>query len=120
MRSTRDFLLGFLTGIAAGILTAPKTGRESRQWIQDEANKRTQDLQDQWGKGVEQVKTQVDQVKSQVNDWTTKVQDQVSQLNNQSAQKKEEYKDQYNNQVDNLANKAEQGVESTRQSIKLD
>lgn len=109
MRSSRDFLLGFITGVVAGILTAPKSGQESRQWIQDEADKRTKDLQDQWNKGVEQVKAQVDQVKSQVNQWTGKLQ-------NEGEQKK----DQYNQKVEDLADKAHGTVESTKQSIKTD
>ena len=113
MRSTRDFLLGFLTGVAAGILTAPKTGSESRQWIQDEANKRTKDLQDQWSKGVDQVKTQVDQVKSQVNDWSTKIQDQVASQTDQK-------KGQYNSEVDKAADKAHEDIDSAQQSIKID
>ncbi|MGV3559124.1 YtxH domain-containing protein [Larkinella arboricola] len=113
MRSSRDFLLGFITGVVAGILTAPKSGRESRQWIQDEADKRTKDLQDQWSKGVEQVKSQVDQVKSQVNQqvnqWTDKLQDKGGQN-----------KDEFNNTVDNVADKAHSGVESAKQSIKTE
>ncbi|WP_128544632.1 YtxH domain-containing protein [Larkinella soli] len=115
MRSSRDFLLGFITGIAAGLLTAPKSGRESRQWIQDEANRRSKDLQDQWSKGVEQVKTQVDQVKSQVNDWTTKAQNAV-----QGNQGNQPNKDQFNSNVDNLADKAHEGVDSAKQSIKAE
>jgi len=111
MKSSRDFLLGFITGVVAGILTAPKSGRESRQWIQDEADKRTKDLQGQWNKGVEQVKSQVDQVKSQVNQqvnqWSEKLQDKGSQTN-----------ENFNNTVDNLADKAHSGVEAGKQSIK--
>ncbi|MFD1141318.1 YtxH domain-containing protein [Larkinella insperata] len=113
MRSSRDFLLGFITGVVAGLLTAPKSGRESRQWIQDEADKRTKDLQDQWNKGVEQVKSQVDQVKSQVNQqvnqWTDKIQDKGSQN-----------KDDFNNAVENVADKAHAGVDSAKQSIKAE
>ncbi|GAB3273259.1 hypothetical protein GCM10027347_45480 [Larkinella harenae] len=109
MRSSRDFLLGFITGVVAGILTAPKSGQESRRWIQDEADKRTKDLQDQWNKGVEQVKSQVDQVKSQVNQWTGKLQDEGEQK-----------KDKYNDKVDDLADKAHEGVDSAKQSIKAE
>ncbi|MGA0558214.1 YtxH domain-containing protein [Larkinella sp. VNQ87] len=109
MRSSRDFLLGFITGVVAGILTAPKSGQESRKWIQDEADKRTKDLQDQWNKGVDQVKTQVDQIKSQVNQWSSKLQGEGA---NQ--------KDSFNNQVENVADKAHSGVESAKQSLKVD
>ena len=109
MKSSRDFLLGFITGVVAGILTAPKSGHESRQWIQDEADKRTKDLQDQWSKGVEQVKTQVEQVKSQVNQWTGKLHDEGDQK-----------KEKFNEKVDQVADKAHGGVESAKQSIKVD
>ncbi|WP_234735422.1 YtxH domain-containing protein [Tellurirhabdus bombi] len=110
MRSTKDFLLGFITGVAAGLLTAPKSGRETRQYIKDEADKRTKDLQDQWQKGVDQVKTQVDTVKSQVNDWSGKVQDQFRDQQNKS---------QFNDKVEDVADRAHEGVDSAKQSIKV-
>lgn len=115
MRSTRDFLLGFLTGVAAGMLTSPKSGRENRQYLKDEADRRTKDLQDQWNKGYEQVKAQVDQVKTQVNQ-------QVNQWKNkvQSESKTEDTKDKFNNQVDEMADNAHEGIDSTRQSFKVD
>ncbi|MFC5411600.1 YtxH domain-containing protein [Larkinella bovis] len=109
MKSSRDFLLGFITGVVAGILTAPKSGQESRQWIQDEADKRTKDLQDQWSKGVEQVKAQVEQVKAQVNQWTGKLQSEG-----------EQHKDKYNEKVDDMASKAHEGVDSAKKSVKVD
>ncbi|RRB00786.1 YtxH domain-containing protein [Larkinella rosea] len=109
MKSSRDFLLGFITGVVAGILTAPKSGQESRQWIQDEADKRTKDLQDQWSKGVEQVKSQVEQVKSQVNQWTGKLQNEG-----------EEKKQQFNDTVETAADKAHDGVDAAKKSIKVD
>jgi len=112
MRSSRDFLLGFITGVVAGILTAPKSGRESRQWIQDEADKRTKDLQDQWSKGVDQVKSQVEQAKSQVNQqvnqWTSKLQDEGGSQ-----------KENFNNKVDNVADKAHSGIDSAKESAKV-
>jgi len=111
MRSTRDFLLGFLTGIAAGMLTAPRSGRETRDYLKNEADRRSKDLQGQWQKGVEQVKAQVDQVKSQINQQVGKIQTKAQEQQQTS---------QYNNQVDELADQAHQGVEATRQSIQAD
>jgi len=113
MRSTRDFLLGFLTGVAAGMLTAPKSGRESRQYLKSEADRRSKDLQGQWQKGVEQVKTQIDQVKSQVNQWSDQAKNKMNNQGDQASQ-------QYNAQVESLADQAHEGVEEGRQSLRVD
>ncbi|WP_266367472.1 YtxH domain-containing protein [Tellurirhabdus rosea] len=111
MRSTRDFLLGFLTGVAAGMLTAPRSGRDTRDYLKNEADRRSKDLQGQWQKGVEQVKAQVDQVKSQINQQVDKIQNKAEDQKNKS---------QYNDKVDNLAEKAHEGVESSRQSLQAE
>ncbi len=41
MRSTRNFFVGTLTGLAIGLLAAPRSGQESRRWLKQEYDKRT-------------------------------------------------------------------------------
>jgi gas vesicle protein len=122
MRSTRDFLTGVLTGVAIGLLTAPRSGKETRDKLKDEANKRSGDLKDQWSKGVEQVKQGYEQAKTQVNDYADKAK---QQLNDYKAQAQNQYdeqraKQQYNDKVDELADKTESGINSARESLKAE
>ena len=137
MRSTRDFLTGVLTGVAIGILTAPRSGKETRDKLKEEADKRTGDLKDQWGKGVDQVKQGYEQAKTQVNQYADKAKEQVNQYTDKAKQQyndlrskaeieadkleadKHQAKSQYNDKVDHLADKTESGVNSARESLKV-
>ncbi|MFD2570697.1 YtxH domain-containing protein [Spirosoma soli] len=70
MRSTRDFFVGIATGVTIGLLTAPRTGRESRQWLKSEYDKRTQSGDSSSGPGLkEKLMTAYEQVKEQVNNY---------------------------------------------------
>ncbi len=126
MRSTRDFLTGVLTGVAIGILTAPRSGKETRDKLKEEADKRTGDLKDQWGKGVEQVKQGIEQAKTQVNQYADKAKQQYNDLRSKAETEmdnmdtnKQQAKAQYNDKVDQLADKTESGVNSARESLKV-
>jgi hypothetical protein len=61
----KGFLTGLVTGLAVGYLTAPRSGKETRQQLTDTANEKTQGLKDQWGKTVSQVNQLVSDVQSQ-------------------------------------------------------
>lgn len=82
----RGFLTGILAGLAVGYLTAPRSGKETRDKLTEEANKRSKDLQDQWNKNVAQVKEGYEQVKSQVNQYVGQAQDKVNQLKDHAQQ----------------------------------
>lgn len=43
MASSRDFIIGTLTGLTIGYLSAPQTGKKSREWLKKEYEKRTAD-----------------------------------------------------------------------------
>ncbi|HLL97107.1 MAG TPA: YtxH domain-containing protein [Spirosoma sp.] len=70
MRSTRDFLIGTLTGLTIGLLSAPRTGEESRRLLKQAYDKRmgsssgssSPDLQ-------ERLTTLFDQLKEQINNY---------------------------------------------------
>ena len=40
MASSRDFIIGTLTGLTIGYLSAPQTGKASREWLKKEYEKR--------------------------------------------------------------------------------
>lgn len=121
MRSTRDFLTGVLTGVAIGILTAPRSGKETRDKLKEEANKRSDDLKDQWSKGVDQVKQGYEQAKSQVNQYADKAKQQYNDMRSQPLNEidKQQAKNGYNDKVDQLADKTESGVNAVRESLKV-
>lgn len=123
MRSTRDFLTGIITGVVIGILTAPRSGKETRDKLTEEANKRSGDLKDQWEKGVSQVKEGFEQAKTQVSQYTEKAKDQINQYKEQAqataAANKENIKSQYNDKVDELADDARAGVDDAQSSFKV-
>jgi gas vesicle protein len=121
MRSTRDFLTGVLTGVAIGILTAPRSGKETRDKLKEEANKRSDDLKDQWSKGIDQVKQGYEQAKSQVNQYADKAKQQYNDMRSQPLNEidKQQAKNGYNDKVDQLADKTESGVNAARESLKV-
>lgn len=122
MRSTRDFLTGILTGVAIGLLTAPRSGKETREKLKEEANKRSGDLKDQWSKGVEQVKQGYEQAKTQVGEYADKAKQQIDSYKSQAQNEydKQRTKSQYNDKVDELADQTESGINSARESLKVD
>lgn len=129
MRSTRDFLTGILTGVAIGILTAPRSGKETRKMLTDEANKRSEDIKDQWDKGVAQAKEGYQQVREQANQYIDKAKTQVNQFTQKGGDTGNEFgntyntesiKDQYNDKVEELADDAQYGIERNKDSFKVD
>ncbi len=61
----RSFLTGLATGLAVGYLTAPRSGKETRQQLVDTANKQTEGLKAQLDKTVSQAKDFMNKAKSQ-------------------------------------------------------
>jgi|GEM_PF-3302837 len=68
MASSRDFIIGTLTGLTIGYLSAPQTGKASRKWLKDEFDKRANS-----GSGLlggsdwqEQLKTIFEKAKAEV------------------------------------------------------
>lgn len=67
----KGFLTGLATGLAVGYLTAPRSGKETRQQLTDTANEKTQGLKEQWNKTSSQVNQLVSDVKSQLGSGKT-------------------------------------------------
>ena len=133
MRSTRDFLTGLLTGVAIGILTAPRSGKETRNKLTEEANKSTEGLKEQYGKLKEQAVDQYDKVKEQASQYVGQAKDQFNQLKGQAEDKADQFKDKaeseynkyeaksdYNNLVDDTADKTKSGINTAKESLKTD
>ena len=137
MRSTRDFLTGILAGVAIGILTAPRSGKETRDKLTEEANKRTEDLKGQWEKGVAQAKEGYEQAKTQVSQYADKAKDQYDQYAEKAKDQYSQYKGEakeaiadakadggqvkaeYNQKVDELADDATAAIDRNKDAVKV-
>lgn len=58
------FLTGLATGLAISYLTAPRSGKETRQQLTDAVNEQTKGLNEQWEKTKAQATKLVDDLKS--------------------------------------------------------
>lgn len=120
MRSTRDFLTGILTGVAIGLLTAPRTGKETRDKLMEEANKRSDDLKNQWEKGVAQAKQGYEQAKTQVDQYAQQAKEQYNDLKTQvQSSDSGKAKANYNETVDRFADKTKSGIDDARDAVKV-
>jgi gas vesicle protein len=60
------FLTGLAAGLAVGYLTAPRSGKQTREQLKTTADEKIKGVKDQWNKTVPQVKDLVETLKSQV------------------------------------------------------
>lgn len=61
----KGFLTGLAAGLAVGYLTAPRSGKDTRDQLKDMADQQTKGLKDQWTKTTARVGQLVDTAKSQ-------------------------------------------------------
>ena len=123
-----SFLRGVLAGLAIGYLTAPRSGKETRDKLTKQAN----DLQGQWEEGVAQVKSQidsltgkaeakVDQYADKAENYANKAENKFDQYKNeaQSAYNKDHAKRAYNNKVDDATDSTKSGIDNVQEALKL-
>ena len=117
----KNFLTGVLTGVAIGLLTAPRTGKATRDKLTEAANKQTEGLKGQWDKTVSQAKGVIDNAKSQVGILADKAENKVDEYKNDanSTYQKEKAKGEYNDKVDGVADKAKSGVGEMENTFKV-
>ncbi len=116
----KNFLRGLLAGLAVGYLTAPRSGKKTREQISDKINSYKGDFEDARDKVV----GFVDEVKSQTGlgtpgGVTGKVESKINQYQNKAYQAKEDAKNSYNHEVENLADKAKSGVDTAEEKLKV-
>lgn len=116
-----NFLTGVLTGVAIGLLTAPRSGKETREKLTEAANKQTEGLKEQWNKTVSQAKETLANVKSQAGGLANEAQGKFDQYKNdaESAYQQEKSKSQYNDKVDDVADNAKSGVNEMEEAFKI-
>jgi gas vesicle protein len=60
----KSFLTGLATGLAIGYLTAPHSGKETRDQLTENANKQKKGLKERWDKTVSKAKQLAEDVKT--------------------------------------------------------
>ena len=123
-----SFLKGVLTGLAIGYLTAPRSGKDTRQKLSEGIS----DLQDQWDEGVADVKTQFNSLLGKAEEKADEVKDKANSLANKAQNKVEDLKDDaksqyiqerakanYNYKVDNLADATKSGINKAEDALKF-
>ncbi|GHB69410.1 YtxH domain-containing protein [Persicitalea jodogahamensis] len=116
----KNFLRGLLAGLAVGYLTAPRSGKKTREQLSDKLNSYKGDLENARDKMV----GLVDEVKSQTGLGTPggvvgKVESKIDHYKNKAVQAKEEVKDNYNHKVENLADEAKSGIDTAEEKLKV-
>ena len=117
----KNFLTGILAGVAIGILTAPRSGKETREKLTEAANKQTDGLKEQWEKTLSQAKEKLENVKSQAGALADKAENKYDEYKNDvnSGYQNDKSKKQYNNQVDDVADNAKSGVDAVEDAFKI-
>ncbi|WP_152759944.1 YtxH domain-containing protein [Salmonirosea aquatica] len=115
----KNFLRGLAAGIAIGYLTAPRSGKETREQLSDTMN----GMKDQWDEAKTQITGLIEDVKSQVgistNELADKAQDKFDQYKHEANQTKEFVRNRYNDKVDDLADATKAGVDTAEENLKI-
>lgn len=121
-----SFLTGLATGLAIGYLTAPRSGKETRDQLTEAVDKQTKSLKDQVNKTTGQVTKLVDDVKSQVNSAKPKhnlfadmEQGKLDRFKDDAELTKAKAKNKYNDSVDDAADATKSGVDKAEEALKF-
>ncbi|HKI46613.1 MAG TPA: YtxH domain-containing protein [Balneolales bacterium] len=68
-------MASFATGLAVGMLMAPKSGRESREWLQDQADQAVDWLDEKGHEAVHNTSEKLRQVKETIPDLYSATED---------------------------------------------
>lgn len=122
------FIRGVLAGLAIGYLTAPRSGKDTRQKLSEGIS----DLQGQWDEGVADVKAQfnsllgqaeakADEVKDKANTLADKAQNKVDEVKSdvKSQYNQERTKAQYNDKVEDAADATKSGINKVEDALKF-
>lgn len=116
----KNFLRGLLAGAAIGYLTAPRSGKKTRQQLTDKLN----DYKGDFENARDKVVGLVDEVKAQTGLGTSggvtgKVENKIDQYKHKAYEAKEDVKDSYNQKVENVADKAKSGIDTAEEKLRV-
>ena len=116
----KSFIRGLLVGAAVGYLTAPRSGKKTREQISDKINSYKADFEN----ARDKMMGMVDEVKSQTGLGTPggpagKVESKIDEYKQKAVQAKDDVKDSYNNKVENLADNAKSAIDTAEEKLKV-
>lgn len=116
----KNFLRGLLAGAAIAYLTAPRSGKKTRERISEKINGYRGDFENARDKMAELV----DEVKSQTGLGTQdgvvgKVESKIDQYKNKAYEAREDAKNSYNQKVENVADSAKSGIDAAEGKLKV-
>ena len=116
----KNFLRGLAAGIAIGYLTAPRSGKETREQLSDTVN----GMKDQWDEAKTQITGIIEDVKAQVgisdaDELADKAQNKFDQYKQEASQTKDFVRNRYNDKVEDLADATKAGVDKAEENLKI-
>jgi len=121
----KRFLTGLATGLAIGYLTAPRTGKDTRDQLTKAADKQTKGLKEQWEKAVSQGKKLVDEVKSsmgtskpETNLFAVMESGKMDKYMDETDIARRKAKEGYNDKMDNTADAAKATINKAEEALK--
>jgi gas vesicle protein len=123
----KNFLSGLAAGIAIGYLTAPRSGKETREQLSDTVD----GMKEQWEEAKIQITELIEDVKAQVgistaDDLANKAHNKFDQYSQEANHVQElamdQYNDtidQYNDKVDEWADAAKSGINTAENNLKI-
>ncbi|CCH53346.1 hypothetical protein BN8_02436 [Fibrisoma limi BUZ 3] len=112
-----EFVLGLLTGavlgVTAGVLLAPRSGKDTRKKIAGAFDDQVNNLDEYWDTTKSQVKQTVNDVKKSVGRATDKVEDGLSDF----ADKARGTADRFQDKADELADDAKSAVNRAKDNL---
>lgn len=116
----KNFLRGLAAGIAIGYLTAPRSGKETREQLSDTVN----GMKEQWDEAKVQITELIEDVKAQVgvtsaDDLANKAERKFDQYKHEVNDKKEYAVNRYNDGVDDLADATKRGIDNAEDRLRI-
>ncbi len=116
----KNFLRGLLAGAAIGYLTAPRSGKKTREQLTDKINNykgEFESVRDKVVGFVDEVQTKTGLGTS--GGVTGKVESKIDQYKDKAIEAKEDVKNTYNQKVENVADTAKSGIETAQEKLKV-
>lgn len=118
----KNFLGGLAAGLAVGYLTAPRSGKATREQLSETMN----GMKDHWDEAKTQITGLVSDIKAQVgksspDEFTNEapIQNQFDSYRNEAGQTGDYIKNRYDNEVPNRADTSNTGFNAANNDFKI-
>lgn len=118
----KNFLRGLAAGIAIGYLTAPRSGKETREQLSDTVN----GMKENWDEAKTQITGLIEDIKAQVGQSSpdeasnnAQIQNKFDRYRQEVGQTMDTAQNRYNNGVDDLADAARAGIDNAEDNLRI-